>query len=247
VEREQRLVFGEDAERYDRARPWYPPELIDDVAALVEGDGRAVDAGSGTGRLAVALAERGFAGVAVEPDPAMAAVARRNLASFPTWRVDVAEFEAWPAERADLVTAASAWHWIDPERGRRKTEDILRPGGWLAVVSHDWGEPTDEPLRAALEAIYDRQFPGPSLPSRSMQEPTVAGPPFKEPVRRKYRWSQTYTTEEWIDLLGTWSNHRLLPEQQRRGLFTAIAETIDERGGSYRRDFVMRLWAAQRV
>jgi hypothetical protein len=33
--RPQRLVFGEDAELYDRVRPSYPDELIDDVVRLV--------------------------------------------------------------------------------------------------------------------------------------------------------------------------------------------------------------------
>jgi hypothetical protein len=48
--REQRLVFGEDAEAYDRVRPSYPPELIDDVVVLAGRPCRAVDAGCGTGR-----------------------------------------------------------------------------------------------------------------------------------------------------------------------------------------------------
>jgi hypothetical protein len=47
--RPQRLVFGEDAELYDRVRPSYPDELIDDVLRLVGTPCRAVDAGCGTG------------------------------------------------------------------------------------------------------------------------------------------------------------------------------------------------------
>ena len=34
MEREQRLIFGEDAELYDRARPSYPVDLIDAVLGL---------------------------------------------------------------------------------------------------------------------------------------------------------------------------------------------------------------------
>jgi SAM-dependent methyltransferase len=247
VHREQRLVFGEDAEAYDRARPWYPSELIDDLVALGGADARVVDAGSGTGRVAVLLAERGLAGVGVEPDPAMAAVARRNLARFPTWRIDVAEFEAWLAEPAELVTSATAWHWIEPERGLRKAQEILRPGGWLAIMSHDWGKSEDESLQAAIDAIYDEQFPEPSPPSRGTAEPSVAGAGFAEPVRRDYGWSRTYTAGQWIDLIGTWSNHRLLPDARRARLFASIRDAIDAHGGSFRRDFVTRLWAAQRV
>src|SRR3712207_9472293 len=80
-----RAIFDEDAERYDRARPGYPPALFDDLAALAGiGPGcRVLEIGCGTGQATVPLAERGCEVVAVELGPQMAAVARRNLARFP--------------------------------------------------------------------------------------------------------------------------------------------------------------------
>jgi hypothetical protein len=41
---------------------------------------------------------------------------------------------------------------------------------------------------------------------------------FGEPVRREYRWLQTYTAAEWLELLRTASNHRLLPDDRREQL-----------------------------
>ena len=76
--REQRLVFGDEAELYDQVRPSYPGDLIDDIVALVEKPVRAVDAGCGTGKATLMLAERGVGGVGVEPDPGMAAIATRR-------------------------------------------------------------------------------------------------------------------------------------------------------------------------
>ncbi len=80
--REQRLVFGEDAELYDRARPGYPAALVDDVVSLVGLPCHAVDIGCGTGKATRMLAERRVMGVGVEPHAEMAAVARRNLSAF---------------------------------------------------------------------------------------------------------------------------------------------------------------------
>ena len=48
--RDHRLVFGEDAEAYDRARRSYPAALIDDLLALAGPEARVVDAGCATGR-----------------------------------------------------------------------------------------------------------------------------------------------------------------------------------------------------
>ncbi len=76
--REQRLVFGEDAELYDRARPSYPAKLIDDVVAVVGASATTLDVGCGTGKATTLLAARGLRGVGVEPHAEMAAIARRR-------------------------------------------------------------------------------------------------------------------------------------------------------------------------
>lgn len=93
--REQRLIFGEDPSLYDRIRPTYPEELIDDITALVPPGRRVVDVGCGTGKATVAIARRVASGVGVEPDPAIAAICRRHLSPFSGWRVEVSEFESW--------------------------------------------------------------------------------------------------------------------------------------------------------
>src|SRR5262249_35578822 len=94
-EREARMVFGEDAERYDRARPAYPPELVDTLVGWVGAGARVIDVGCGTGKATCLLAERGMVGVGVEAHPAMAAVARTNLAPWPAWRVGEAPLQSW--------------------------------------------------------------------------------------------------------------------------------------------------------
>ena len=55
VTREQRLVLGEVAALYDRARPTYPAELVDTVVALIGGTGvtETVFTIPGMGRLTV--------------------------------------------------------------------------------------------------------------------------------------------------------------------------------------------------
>jgi SAM-dependent methyltransferase len=134
-----RSTFDQAAELYDRARPRYPAGLFDDLAELAGiGPGSSVlEIGPGTGQATVALAERGCRVVAVELGAALAAVARRNLARFPAVEVVTAPFEDWPLpeEPFDLVLAATAFHWIDPDVRVVKAADALRPGGVLATVT----------------------------------------------------------------------------------------------------------------
>ena len=58
--------FGSVAEEYDRYRAGYPDALIDDLVSLHPV--RVLDVGSGTGKVAVALARRGLSVLGVELD-----------------------------------------------------------------------------------------------------------------------------------------------------------------------------------
>ncbi|HEY2057143.1 MAG TPA: methyltransferase domain-containing protein, partial [Amycolatopsis sp.] len=70
--REQlRTTFGEDAGRYDRARPGYPAAVFEDFEAGT----RVLEIGCGTGQASVPLAARGCVLTAVELSADLAAVA----------------------------------------------------------------------------------------------------------------------------------------------------------------------------
>ncbi|MGH9033880.1 MAG: class I SAM-dependent methyltransferase, partial [Acidimicrobiia bacterium] len=135
-EREQRLVFGEVAERYDRARPSYPGELVSDVADVLglPAWARVLEVGSGTGKATVLWADAGYEVVCLEPSEEMAAVARVNLAGHENVVIETVGLEEWTVEpdAFDLVTAAQAWHWVPAEVSIPTAHAALRAGGGVA-------------------------------------------------------------------------------------------------------------------
>ena len=194
------------------------------------------------------LAERGVEGVGIEPDRSMARVARRKLAEYPAWRVEISDFEPWePAagEQFDLVSCAQAWHWVDRERGTSQAERLLRRGGWLAIFGHV-PNPPDTPLRHRIDAIYEELAPRCSARSEAPAERVAPGAAFGPPLHREYSWSHDYTAERWIGLLQTSSDHKMLSSDRRELLFTRIRDAINQCGGTYRHHSVCKLWAAQR-
>ncbi|WP_046730803.1 class I SAM-dependent methyltransferase [Streptomyces humi] len=78
-------------------------------AALVPAGARVLDAGCGTGRVMIRLAELGYDCVGVDLDASMLAVARRQAPELPWLQADLATFEPGPlgiTADFDLVVAA---------------------------------------------------------------------------------------------------------------------------------------------
>ncbi|WP_149830539.1 class I SAM-dependent methyltransferase [Streptomyces tailanensis] len=235
-----RAIFNEAAELYDRARPRYPDALVTELAALTGlGPGTHVlEIGPGTGQLTVAMAEFGCDLTAVELGPAMAEVARRNLRPFPRARVEVAEFERWPlpAEPFDLVVSATAFHWIDPAVRVPKVGQALRPGGTFALVTTEHVKGGTVDFFARAQECYERWDPATPPGLRLQDESEIAtdtGELAEWDDLRSYRCTReiTYTTQEYIDALLTYSGHRALDAPDREGLLGCIRELIDTHHG----------------
>jgi SAM-dependent methyltransferase len=254
-----RASFDEDAERYDRARPTYPSALIDDLVALTgAGRGsRVLEVGPGTGQLTVPLAELWSEVIAVELGERMAAVARRNLARFPTATVVVGAFEDWPlpAEPFDLVVSATAWHWIDPAVRVTKAADALRPDGALALVTtHHIAGGTDD-FWVEVQECYERWDPATEPGLRLLAPDQIPAPideldasgRFGSATLHCYERNITYSTNEYLDTLLTYSNHRALESRHQAALLDCIARLMDARyGGTIVKRYLHQLVVAHR-
>lgn len=253
--RERARLFNREAERYDRSRPPYPHDVIDDVLGPEPRGLSVLDVACGTGIASRAMAERGAHVVGVELNPAMAQIAERN--GIPT---EVTAFEAWdPAGRTfDRVTCAQAWHWLDPEVSTDKAASVLRPGGRMCLF---WtlGSQPDE-LANALQAVYERLWPrdhtrgmigyGANRATDSdadfsaLADALGACEKLTHPRIGSFPWSRTYTRERWLDQLPSHSDHAALPADVRRTLLEEVGRTIDEFGGSFRMTYVTILVSA---
>jgi len=236
-------VFNEVPELYDRVRPGYPDELFADLVTItcMDEGSSVLEVGCGTGQATRSLAALGCAVTAVEPGVEMAALARQRLAPFGNATVETSTFEQWDdrGRRFDLLVAASAWHWVDPLIGWRRAHDVLRPGGWMAMLGHVVvHRPTEPEVYAETADLHERFSPG---------NPDWGHPPLEDDVRttdegwglvddpgglfgptivRWYPTVQWFTGAGFADLLRTLSLYRRLDQDVREPLLDAIAERI---------------------
>jgi SAM-dependent methyltransferase len=235
TDRRRASSFGDDAERYDRVRPQYPVELIDTLMA--DRPATVLDVGCGTGIAARLFMARGCDVLGLEPDPRMAAVARRSGVT-----VEPGSIEDWDAgdRRFDLLTAGQAWHWVEPDRGAAKAAAVLRPGARIGLF---WNQARPDPsVRPALDAAYARHAPelaqasvlmgqrDASLYESIAQALRLSGA-FDDVSTQLFGHDVTYSRQEWVDLAASHSDHHTLPSDQLAQLLAALSSEIDGVGG----------------
>jgi SAM-dependent methyltransferase len=242
-ERERRReTFDEVAELYATARRPYPEDVIDEVVRLAgfEPGAAVVEIGCGTGQATRALAERGLAVTCVELGGRLAAIARRNLEAYPQVEVVHADVERWepPRRDYDAVVAFNSFHWLDPARRYELVARLLRPKGTLAFVEPHHVIPVggdtifldmQEDYRA-LGLAGDRP-PGPPEDVPDLGGELEASGLFTDMVVRRPLFTSTYTADEFIALMDTASDHRLLPDNVREELHRRKRRRIEARPG----------------
>jgi SAM-dependent methyltransferase len=236
-----RETFEQVPELYDRARPTYPPELFDDLVELagLPAGGRVLEIGPGTGQATVALAERGFAVVGVELGQGLADHARRKLAAFTRVEIVNAAFEDWEPDRAgfDAVVAFTAFHWIDPDVKYAKPARLLRPGGALAVAETSHVRvPDGDPFWVEVQEDYDAVVPDPdnrppplAAEVGDLRAQMEESGLFAQVSVRRHVWDVTYTADEYLAVLGTYSNNLAREPATTKQLFDRIRARIESR------------------
>ena len=238
-----RQTFDSAAAGYQSARPDYPPELFDDLLAITRLSPPAdlLEIGCGPGKATLPLVERGFAITALELGPQLAEAAQANLRAHDNVEVINTAFEHWdPPDGSlfDLVYAATAWSWLDPDVKYRRAAALLRSGGHLAVWDATHAFPPDfDSFFTEVQRVYDEigeGHPGdwpPPLPEDVADESSsLESSGFFDVVGvRRYLWAIDYDADSYIALLDTFSGHIAMEPAKRAFLYTEIRRLLAER------------------
>lgn len=255
--REQRTVFGEIADEYDRLRPGYPAAMVDDVLAAA-GPGPVLEVGAGTGKATELFVRRGADLTCIEPDARMAAVLRRK---FPDAGVVVSTLEEWqPDHEYGLLFSAQAWHWVDQERRAELAWAALAPGGLFAPF---WNVflVLDRALHAALMQIDERHgVAGNASHSRlaadastlgafedEWQELRLTSDRFTDFTSRRYESKLAYSSSDYRQFLLTTSTYRMLEPAAAEAVLDETAAVIDAHGGKIEFQIYTDVALARRV
>ena len=196
-------LFSLEAASYARFRPRYPEALFDFLAAAAPGRQLALDVGAGSGQAALALASRFALVVALEPSGRQLA----EMVPAPGCRRVRSRAEALPVRDAtvDLMVAAQAFHWFQPESFFAEARRLLRPAGVMSLISYQLPV-THPPVDALVQELYglvdDYWEPERRLVEQGYRSVTA---PFPEMVVPAFDMRQRWNLSALVGYLGTWS------------------------------------------
>jgi SAM-dependent methyltransferase len=223
---------------YERFRPGYPDELVDEVLAYAARPVRtALELGAGTGKATRVFARRGIVVTATDPDPAMLTELRKHVPSTVT-TVQTA-FEDLPLTAAyDLVFAAASLHWTQPDSRWARAAALLEShgifasfGGQVLLADADVERavsvarspflPVDDvPPPDGTPADSPMQWPGTELTRsdlfRDVRQSTI---------ERRY----TSSAGDYVGYLSTVSAYLELPPPVRKRVLGRILAVLPER------------------
>ncbi|MEQ1505245.1 MAG: class I SAM-dependent methyltransferase [Myxococcota bacterium] len=197
--------FSDLSEAYARFRPRYPASLFSHLASLCPARNTCWDCGTGSGQAATALAAQ-FERV-VATDASRAQLMHAEPHPRVEYRCEPASASSLPDGAVDLVTAASAVHWLDLPSFYAEARRVLRPDGVIALWTYGVGPEVSPEVDRVLEH-YATAVLGPYHP------------PELEVVRRGYRdlWfpfdevlcpafaiDVSWTLHDLVGVIETWS------------------------------------------
>jgi SAM-dependent methyltransferase len=197
--------FSQQAAAYAAYRPHYPDALFDFVAGLTIEHRLALDCGTGNGQAAIGLAPRFEQVVATDPSDGQIqhATPRPNI----EYRVAPAESSGLPSHSVNVVTAAQALHWFQPQAFFTEAKRVLVANGAIAV----WGygdpildtKPLHETLHAFNRGLLEEYWP----PERKLllngfREVPF---PFDEVETPHFELGMHWSLSELAGYLRTWS------------------------------------------
>ena len=202
-------LFTGTAWHYPRYRPGYPKAFFADLVARfhLDGTGRLLDMGCGTGQLTIPIAEHVATAIGMDPEPEMLVEAARQAQAAHVTNITWAQGSSanLPGElgRFRLVTMGRSFHWMDRERVLTALDGIVDADGGLVIANDSCLVRPTTAWQQAIEDVQHRFLPPDSQ---------ARGPNFSTPTSRTRR----YWLARRFDACIGWSTNSHVPGRSNR-------------------------------
>ncbi len=238
-----RTTFNEDEYNYDKARPDYPDELFEEIFSYIDlsENSNVLEIGIGTGQATLPFLNNGCNVTAVELGDKLAKYCQNKFSEFSNFKIINSDFITadLPENSFNLIYSATAFHWIPKDRGYAKIKSLLKPDGAIALFwNHPFVSNTSDETNLASMSVYKKYRPDDKTPAEfdlskcQEQNGELEQYGFKNIKSKIYKRTRKLSSEEYILLIKTYSDHNALPEKVRKSFEKEMKQVINEVGGN---------------
>lgn len=241
-------TFDTVASTYEKLRPGYVEELYRVLFEYIpiNEDSNVVEVGSGGGQATEPILRTGCRLTAVEYGEHFSELLRDKFKAYPDFSVITGKFEdtQFQENHFDLVFSASAFHWVPEKIGYEKVFSMLKNGGVFArFANHPYRDKGNPELSNEIDKIYDEYYyKFYNKKNEKVTEYTEEQAKARAMIANKYGFrdiryelfyrERIFSAKEYIELLGTYSDHIAIEEGVRVKFFSKIEEAINNHGGT---------------
>ena len=241
-------TFDTVASTYEKLRPGYVEELYRTLFEYIpiNEDSNVIEVGSGGGQATEPILRTGCRLIAVEYGEQFSKLLRDKFKAYPDFSVITGKFEdtQFQENYFDLVFSASAFHWVPEKIGYEKVFSMLKKGGVFArFANHPYRDKGNSELSNEIDKIYEEYYyKFYHKKSEKISEYTEEQAKERAMIANKYGFTdiryalfyreRVFSAKEYIELLGTYSDHIAIEENIRIKFFSKIEEAINTHGGT---------------
>ena len=233
---EFRKIFDTIPEQFDKYRPRYSDELFAfllDYAKI--GPGKTVlELGPGTGQATEPVLNSGCDYQAIELGEHLYEKMKEKFGDRPNFSIVNDDFitHDFGQQKYDMIYSAATIQWIPEEIAYKKTFELLKPGGVLAMMlTRGDYKKSNEALYDKIQKIYDAYFK-PEIEYTHGRFGYLNAPAYgySEVETHEFYGIREMTADEYVAFSGTHCNHLVIPEPYNTKFFEGLRNTVLEAG-----------------
>ncbi|MBQ7715183.1 MAG: methyltransferase domain-containing protein [Clostridia bacterium] len=233
---EYRKIFDQIPEQFDKYRPRYAPELFSDFIeyAGIGPDKTVLELGPGTGQATDPILETGCDYHAIELGERLFEKMKQKYGSYPNFHIVNDDFitHDFKEQTFDVIYSAATIQWIPEEIAFKKTFELLKPDGILAMIlmRPDFKTPNEE-LYNRIQEVYSAYWK-PETKYEDVRLPftytNAVNYGYVDFEKREFFGKRVLTADEYVSLCGTHIDHIGLSEPNKSLFFNGLREAVLE-------------------
>ena len=208
------------SKQYAKFRPVYPQTVSNIITSYMKSSGNvsyrtAVDVACGSGQSTFLLCDSFEEVIGIDISKSQIEQAEIKAAENHHRNVKfiVGDAHNIPIESAtvDLVTCATAWHWLDADLFYAEAKRILKPGGFLVVYGHGFRITNNDRMKRAFDLFIQEMFLCDCFSEQNMHvlnEYKAVKLPFSESKRIEFEFPQKSSLEQLLGLISSTSMYK---------------------------------------